>query len=220
MSPIIRFDKVSVTAHEKTILSEISFTLFPGEKAALCGKSGSGKSSVLRAILGLHTLTRGTIYFQQTPLTPLSAQTIRSCIAYIGQEPVLGAENVRDALLLPFQFKTHHENWPTDQKLIEVLQRLHLPTEILDQESSRISGGEKQRIALARGLLLGKTVYLLDEVTSALDAESKQAVFDVFSDPDLTVLSVAHDPEWLLRCGIVIELEAGRLIEIKRHENT
>lgn len=220
MSPIIRFDKVSVTAHEKTILSEISFTLFPGEKAALCGKSGSGKSSVLRAILGLHTLTRGTIYFQQTPLTPLSAQTIRSCIAYIGQEPVLGAENVRDALLLPFQFKTHHENWPTDQKLIEVLQRLHLPTEILDQESSRISGGEKQRIALARGLLLGKTVYLLDEVTSALDAESKQAVFDVFSGPDLTVLSVAHDPEWLLRCGIVIELEVGRLIEIKRHENT
>ncbi len=132
----------------------------------------------------------------------------------------MGAENVRDALLLPFQFKTHHENRPTDQQLIEVLQRLHLPADILGQESSRISGGEKQRIALARGLLLGKKVYLLDEVTSALDAESKQAVFDVFSDPDLTVLSVAHDPEWLVRCGIVIELEAGRLIEIKRHENT
>jgi len=60
----------------------------------------------------------------------------------------------------------------------------------------------------------------LDEVTSALDADSKQAVFDVFSDPDLTVLSVAHDPEWLERGAIIFELEAGRLTQVKRHENT
>jgi len=65
-----------------------------------------------------------------------------------------------------------------------------------------------------------KKLYLLDEVTSALDAESKQAVFDVFSDPQLTVLSVTHDPEWLERCGIVFELEAGRLTQVKRNGNT
>jgi putative ABC transport system ATP-binding protein len=220
MPPIIRFDQVSVTIREKTILSNLSFILFPGEKAVLCGKSGSGKSSVLRTLLGLHPLTLGTVYFQENPLTPESVQNIRSCTAYIGQEPMLGAESVREALLLPFQFKTHHEHRPTDRQLIEVLQRLQLPADILNQESKRISGGEKQRIALARGLLLGKKLYLLDEVTSALDAESKQAVFDVFSDPNLTVLSVAHDPEWLERCGIIVELEAGRLIQVKRNENT
>lgn len=92
--------------------------------------------------------------------------------------------------------------------------------DILSQESSRISGGEKQRIELARGLLLGKKLYLLDEVASALDVESKQVVFEVFSDPHLTVLSVAHDPEWLERCGIIFELEAGRLTEVRRNENT
>lgn len=220
MPPIIRFDQVSVTIREKTILSNLSFILFPGEKAVLCGKSGSGKSSVLRTLLGLHPLTLGTVYFQENPLTPESVQNIRSCTAYIGQEPMLGAESVREALLLPFQFKTHREHRPTDRQLIEVLQRLQLPADILNQESKRISGGEKQRIALARGLLLGKKLYLLDEVTSALDAESKQAVFDVFSDPNLTVLSVAHDPEWLERCGIIVELEAGRLIQVKRNENT
>ncbi|WP_024296746.1 ABC transporter ATP-binding protein [Methylomicrobium lacus] len=220
MSPIIRVDQVSVTVHEKTILSDISFALFPGEKAVFYGKSGSGKSSVLKTVLGLLPLTRGRVYFQENPLTPASVQTIRSCTAYIGQEPILGAETVRDALLLPFQFKSHREHRPTDRQLIEVLQRLQLPVDILGQKSSRISGGEKQRIALARGLLLGKELYLLDEVTSALDAESKQAVFDVFSDPHLTVLSVAHDPEWLERCDIVFGLEAGRLTQEKRHENT
>ena len=220
MSPIIRFDQVTVTAHEKTILSEISFVLFPGEKAVFYGKSGSGKSSVLKTLLGLHPITRGTVYFQEKPLSPASVQTIRGCTAYIGQEPMLGAENVRDALLLPFQFKTHRERPPTEAQLIEVLQRLQLSADILNQKSSRISGGEKQRIVLARGLLLGKKLYLLDEVTSALDAESKQAVFDVFADPLLTVLSVAHDPEWLERCEIIFELEGGRLIQVKRNEST
>lgn len=217
MIPLIRFDQVSVTVHGKTILSNLSFALFSGEKAVLCGRSGSGKSSVLRTLLGLHPVKPGAVYLQEIPLTPASVQTIRSCTAYIGQEPVLGAESVREALLLPFQFKTHRDHRPTEAQLIEVLQRLQLPVDILNQESSRISGGEKQRIALARGLLLGKKLYLLDEVTSALDATSKQAVFDVFSDPSLTVLSVTHDPEWLEHCGIIFELEAGRLIQVKHN---
>jgi putative ABC transport system ATP-binding protein len=211
MLPIIRFDHVSVIVHEKTILSDISFSLCSGQKAVLCGKSGSGKSSVLKTLLGLHPVTSGTVYFQETPLSPSSVQAIRSHTAYIGQEPMLGAESVREALLLPFQFRTYRDYRPTEAQLIDVLHRLQLPSDILSRESSRISGGEKQRIALARGLLLGKKLYLLDEVTSALDAQSKQVVFDVFSDPDLTVLSVAHDPEWLERCDIIFELEAGRL---------
>jgi putative ABC transport system ATP-binding protein len=220
MLPIIRFDRVSVTVREKTILSDISFSLCSGQKAALCGKSGSGKSSVLKTLLGLHPVTSGTVYFQETPLSPSSVQAIRSHSAYIGQEPMLGADSVRDALLLPFQFKAHRDHRPSEAQLIEVLRRLQLPSDILSRESSRISGGEKQRIALARGLLLGKKLYLLDEVTSALDAESRQAVFDVFSDPELTVLSVAHDPEWLERCGIVFELEAGRLAQVRHNGNT
>ena len=117
-------------------------------------------------------------------------------------------------MLLPFKFKAHREAYPSDSQLIEALHRLKLDPSIFKQECSRISGGEKQRIALARGLLLGKSLYLLDEVTSALDIESKSAVFEVFSDPQLTVLSIAHDSDWLKRCSTILELDAGQLVKV------
>lgn len=215
MVPIIQFDRLSVTIHDKPILIDISFALAAGEKAALCGKSGSGKSSILKTLLGLHPVSSGAVYFQGRLLTSASIQALRSCAAYIGQEPVLGADTVREALLLPFQFKAHRAHRPDEARLVEALHRLQLPADILNQDSNRISGGEKQRVALARGLLLGKKLYLLDEVTSALDAASRHAVFEVFDDPELTVLSVAHDPDWLARCTTVFQIDAGRLTQVK-----
>lgn len=219
MPVLIRFDQASVRVNNKTLLSAVSFTLNAGEKAVLCGKSGSGKSTVLKTLLGLLTVTSGKVYFQEKPLDSATIKTIRRHAAYIGQEPVLGADTVREALLLPFQFKAHRDHQPTDARIEAVLEQLCLPADILKQDSNRISGGEKQRIALARGLLLDKNLYLLDEVTSALDAVSKQAVFDVFANPALTVLSVTHDPEWIARCDKVLELEDGRLTQETIHEH-
>ena len=213
MPSLIRFDHASVSVADKTLLSEISFSVSSGEKVVLCGKSGSGKSTVLKTLLGLLPVTGGQVYFQEHLLDTTTIQALRRCAAYIGQEPVLGAETVREALLLPFQFKAHHKHPPSEDHIKTVLQQLHLPYAILKQNSQRISGGEKQRIALARGLLLGKNLYLLDEITSALDTESKQAVFEVFRGPALTVLSVAHDPDWIRHCDTVLQLENGCLIK-------
>jgi putative ABC transport system ATP-binding protein len=208
---MIRFERVCVTVQQKNILHDIRFNLSSGEKAALCGKSGSGKSSILKTVMGLHVLQSGAVYVRNELLNARSIYAIRNRIAYIGQEPMLGAEDVREALLLPFRFDAHRAQLPEQSRLLEVLQRLQLPTDILDAKCSRISGGEKQRIALARGLLLDKRLYLLDEVTSALDRDSKQAVFEVFADPQLTVLSVTHDPDWLGYCQTIFELDAGCL---------
>ncbi|MCQ8103624.1 ATP-binding cassette domain-containing protein [Methylomonas sp. SURF-2] len=211
MPAVIRFDEVSVGVDGKNLLSRVSFSLRAGEKALLGGKSGSGKSTVLKTLLGMRSPTAGVVYFNGQPLNPITVQNIRRCIAYIGQEPVLGADTVRNALLLPFQFKAHRHLSPPDSRLKDVLQRLRLPVGLLSRDCAGISGGEKQRLALARGLLLQKTVYLLDEVTSALDAESKQAVFEVFADPQLTLLAVAHDPDWLERSQTVFEMHAGQM---------
>lgn len=211
MSALVHFDRVSVAVAERTILRDLSFEVREGEKAVFCGRSGSGKSTVLKALLGLYPLATGAIYFEGRPLDRDAVAAIRACAAYIGQEPVLGADTVRDALLLPFGFAAHRGKAPSAETLTRTLLRLGLTASILDQDCSRVSGGEKQRIAVARAQLLGKRLYLLDEVTSALDPESKQAVLEFLAAPGLTVLSVAHDPDWIARCDSVFELDEGRL---------
>ena len=220
MSDLIRFENVTIKVQTKTLLSNVNFAVGSGEKAVICGKSGAGKSSVLKTLLGMYALDSGTVYFRQHALTAKTVAAIRSHTAYIGQEPLLGANTVREALLLPFRFKAHRHSPPTEEQLVAALQRLQLPADILPRDSQRVSGGEKQRIALARGLLLGKSVYLLDEVTSALDAESKQAVFDVFDDPSFTVLAVTHDPNWLQLSNRVFDMHAGQLTQTNQYGNT
>lgn len=219
MQPLIQFDHVSVYAGATPLLQDLSFSLNDSDKAVLRGKSGSGKSSVLKCLLGLYPPTRGTVFFQGERLSPASIQSVRAAIAYIGQEPILGNSTVRDALLLPFRFKAHRTRLPNEVCLIDMLARFHLTADVLDRMCAQVSGGEKQRIALARAMLLGKSVYLLDEVTSALDAESKKAVMAVLDQPQLTILSVAHDPDWVGRCSLVLDLENGRLIREARHGN-
>lgn len=211
MSALIEFDLATVTLRDKLLISDVSFGLAPGAKAVLQGRSGSGKSTVLKALLGFFPLTRGDIRFQGASLSPRIARTLRTVAAYISQEPILGADTVRAALLLPFQYQAHQQRHPTDLELVQSLETFHLPADLLHQACARISVGEKQRVALARAQLLGKRLYLLDEVTSALDGQSKEPVFALLTDPSLTVLSVAHDPEWIDRCETVLELTDGRL---------
>lgn len=210
---MICFDRATVTVGSRTLLSAISFSVNAGDKVALCGPSGSGKSTVLNTLLGIHPLASGSIYFNGLALNPETVKRLRSDCAYIGQEPVLGAETVYDALLLPFQFKAHRQHCPSRQQLLAILEQLRLPAKLMNQPCGSLSGGEKQRIALARGLLLGKKLFLLDEVTSALDYASQQAVLAVCFSPALTVLSVTHDREWLSHCHRVLTLNEGVLIK-------
>lgn len=209
---VIEFKDVTVTADSKDILSDITFAVPKGGKVALIGKSGAGKSSILHALLGLLEPASGEIFFDGIKVEPSSIDRVRSSVSYIGQEPVLGsASTVREALMLPFSFRANRHARPDDKVIEKNLEFLDLPVKILSADVDVISGGEKQRIAICRGLLQEKEVFLLDEVTSALDKESAQAVKALLSRERFTFLSVSHHDEWIEGCDTIIEMDKGRI---------
>ncbi|NTV47003.1 MAG: ATP-binding cassette domain-containing protein [Chlorobiales bacterium] len=216
---MIQFDNVHISRNGKDILSGVSFYIKEGEKVVFRGKSGSGKSTILKTIVGSYKPDKGTIYFQDKPLGRENIAAVRNAVSFIGQEPVLGAETVREALLLPFTFKAHRQSRPSEEKLNEILKVLYLSPKILERKSSQVSGGEKQRIAIARALLIGKTCFLADEITSALDPESKSAVMACLFRPEITLMSVSHDPDWIAKCERVIEVEEGHVKGDVAHGN-
>jgi putative ABC transport system ATP-binding protein len=211
---MIAFKNITLQVHRQTLLDGANLSIAAAEKVVVRGPSGCGKSSLLKSAVGILPLGGGSISVDGMELSAETIGGIRSRIAFIGQEPVLGADQVRDALLLPFSFKAHRGHRPPDDRLLETLLGLHLTEEILDKPSKRISGGEKQRIALARALLLGKDIFLADEVTSALDPESKSAVMERLFRPGITLLSVSHDPDWIAKCNRVVGIENYKLTEV------
>jgi putative ABC transport system ATP-binding protein len=210
---MIFFENLTIQIHQQTLLKAACLHIQPGEKTVLRGISGSGKSSLLKSAVGAIPIQDGRVRIDGVELSAETVFEIRTRVAFIGQEPVLGAERVHDALLMPFRFKAHRHNLPDKENIHQLLDRLHLSEEILDKPCARISGGEKQRIAIARALLLGKTIFLADEITSALDPESRAAVMDELFRPDITLLSVSHDPEWIARGNRVIEITDHQLVE-------
>lgn len=210
---MIDFGDITLRIHRQTLLEKTGLVIRTGEKAVLRGPSGSGKSSLLKSALGMLPIAEGRITICGIPLDAENIGAIRSRVAFIGQEPVLGAETVRDALLLPFTYKAHRHNRPDQQVVCDTLASLHLGTDMLEKPCQRISGGEKQRIAIARALLLDKSVFLADEITSALDPESKAAVIDALFRPGITLLSVSHDPDWLAACDRIVEVWDRKLKE-------
>jgi len=162
-------------------------------------------------LVGALHLNDGEVCVDNVILSPLSVADIRSKVAFIGQEPLMGAEIVRDSLLLPFTFDANNAEIPSDKYLDDLLISVGLQPEILSRRSADISGGQKQRIAILRAVLLGKSIIVADEFTSALDPESKQQVMNMLLDGDKTILSVSHDAEWIDLCSRRITVVAGEI---------
>jgi putative ABC transport system ATP-binding protein len=208
---MIRFEDISIHAQGHLILDKVSFDIAQGEKAVFFGPSGSGTTTILMTLIGGAVPVTGTVLFDGEPLTARSLPRLRQTVAFIGQEPVLGAPGVREALLLPFSFRANRARTPSVKKIQQVLDGLLLPSAILAKQTSVLSGGEKQRLAVARALLLEKTVFALDEVTSALDPQSRRAVLALFRKPEITLISVSHDPEWMELGTRFFKVEKGQV---------
>jgi len=211
---MIEFKNITLNVQRQTLFDAATLHIAEGDKVVVLGASGSGKSSLLKCAVGALPIAEGSVCVDGVDLSPGTVADIRARIAFIGQEPVLGAEKVRDAIELPFTFKAHCKNQPTEERISQLLKRLHLSPGILEKPCKRISGGEKQRIAILRALLLDKTIFLADETTSALDPESKSAVMAELFRPEITLLSVSHDPEWIAACDRTVEIRDSKLQEM------
>ena len=191
----------------QVVLRGFSLALSVGEKALLTGPSGCGKSTVLRTFLGFVVPGAGAVYINGTQLTTDTVWRLRQRVAYVGQEPDLGTGTAAQAIERPFHYRANAGLRRNLDRIPELFDQFNLAHELLHKDVGALSGGEKQRIALVSPILLDRRIFLLDEITSALDKVSKQAVADYFrSREDATVLIVAHDPEVFSFVRRVIEL--------------
>lgn len=211
---MIKFETITLKMRQQLLLDAANLRIHEGDKVVVRGPSGCGKSSLLKCSVGAVSLAGGSVHVDGHTLSPETVGDIRSRIAFIGQEPVLGADEVLEAIMLPFHFKTHAHNKPEQKQIRQVLDRLQLADAILKKPCKYISGGEKQRIVILRAILLRKTIFLADEVTSALDPESKTCVMNELFRPGITLLSVSHDPEWIESCERLIAIQDKKLVEV------
>lgn len=203
----LEIDRLTVRFDGQEVLKDFSLTLESGRKALLTGPSGCGKSTVLRCLLGFVVPQAGSIRIAGAPLTAQSVWALRRHLAYVGQEPDLGTGIVREILEQPFHYHANVSLRGNLDRVPKLFDTFGLPQAYLNKAIGDLSGGEKQRVALISALLLDRNIFLLDEVTSALDRASKQIVADYFrSRSEATVLFVAHDPEWFPFADPVIQM--------------
>ncbi len=188
---------LEVVFEGRTILQDFSMQVAQGEKVVLAGPSGCGKSTLLKCLLGLVIPQKGTILIHGQELDRDTVWDIRRQIAYVTQEPEFAPGTVKDALQQPFSYKANADLHENLNRIPDLFRHFNLSSDLLAKDTTTLSGGEKQRIALISALLLDRPIILLDEVVSALDKENKQAVADFFQETqDKTVVSIAHDTSW------------------------
>ncbi len=212
--PAIEFRGLDLRYGDRRLLHGFSATIRAGEHVALTGPSGSGKSSILLALLGFTPLARGAISVQGYAVDPQNIARIRGTVAYVPQQPtadIIASESVRDFFETLFGLRANRKLKPRPETLTATLTTLDLPPAILDQSPRVLSGGERQRVALAAALLLNRPLLILDEPSAALDAESCASILAAIrARPEMTVLSVSHDPAWLSACDRELRIQGAR----------
>ncbi len=211
---MIKLEHIVIQISGKVLLDFDRLVIQQGQKVVLTGPSGSGKSCLLQSILGGVPLAAGSISVQGLELCPRNLAKIRARTSYIGQEPFLGTATVNEALLLPFTYNAHKKSRPSEQEIKTRMSCLGLSPELLAETCGTLSGGEKQRLAVVRALLLNNTLLLADEITSALDCDNKDTIIETVLGGALTVFSVSHDPDWIRACDRVVTITNQSLIEL------
>ncbi|MFC5713363.1 ATP-binding cassette domain-containing protein [Thalassorhabdus alkalitolerans] len=195
-------------------LNDVNLSLEEGKISCLFGPSGAGKSSILYLLNRLSDQGAGDIYYRGTSLASLPVQKLRRDVGMVFQESALFEGTVEDNL--KYGPALHHSWSPNDGE--KLLRKVKLPAEFLSKSADSLSGGEKQRVALARTLANDPDVLLLDEVTSALDVKSTEAIEEllknVVKNERKTIVMVSHNINQIRRLAdYAYFIDKGKVIE-------
>ncbi len=193
---IIRYENIGISFGSKKVISGFSLRILRGQKILLRGKSGTGKSTLFKMLLGFESLSEGSLYYKKKPINSHVAWEIRKEVSYVSQDTDLGEGPVKNLLDEIFSYRPNREK-KNFEKLNILMKEFELDKDILEKNFENLSGGEKQRIGILISLMLERDTFLLDEATSALDSELKKRVVDHFlKHNDWTLFIISHDKEW------------------------
>lgn len=220
----IRFNQVSFAYQaERPILQQLSFEVASGSKVALVGASGAGKSTIARLLYRFYEPSAGTITIDQQDIQGVTLDSLRRSIAIVPQDTVLFNSSIRDniAYAKPDASAEEIEQAIRLAHLQEFISSLPQGDQTLVGERGlKVSGGEKQRIAIARAILKGAPILIFDEATSALDSLAEQAIVTAMREVAKrhTSLVIAHRLSTITDADHILVLEQGRLIEQGTHQ--
>ena len=205
------------------VLKNINIKIPKGKKVALVGESGSGKTTVSKLLLKYYTPEEGKIKISGYDIEELDLYALRKAIAYVPQNVELFSGSIRENIILGKEnvsyeeMKTACEN-ASCNSFIERLPAKY--DTFLDEDGGGLSGGEKQRLALARALVKKSKFLILDEATSNLDFISEAKIYDTLFNKgkNLTMLIIAHRLSTIRSCDIIYVLDKGEVVEVGSHE--
>lgn len=210
--PQIELEHVSYSGDGKKILEDVTLSVEQGDFLSVIGPSGSGKSTLLKLCCHLISPTEGKIHVLGKDIFSLDPVELRRKISYCPQTPILFGNTVEDNLWFPCRIRKTALN---RERALTLLAGFQLDKEYLARDIQKLSGGEKQRVALVRTLLFEPSVLLLDEPTAALDEENARIVEEAVNGLNrggVTVLWVTHSEEQSRKyAGRRLTIENGRV---------
>ncbi|MEX2585632.1 MAG: ATP-binding cassette domain-containing protein [Balneolaceae bacterium] len=210
--PYLKAENLTFSYGEETIFQNFTLSVSEGERVALKGRSGIGKSTLFKLILGFERPQSGTLYFRDEPIAGSRIRHIRGETAWLPQDLNMGNGAVRDVIERPLNFRRNRERQPNKEALHSLMDSLGLTSALLTKSWAQLSTGQRQRMGIVVCLLLNKPLLLLDEPTSALDRTSREKLRDLlFADRKRTILSTSHDDFWLKLCDRTIDLDQKRI---------
>lgn len=208
---IIELDNISLKLGNKQILEDVSLTVNKGEFLTITGPSGSGKSTLLKIIGSLIQPSEGKVTFEGKNIYDIPMTDYRKEVSYFFQNAILFGDTVKDNLSFPYEIRGEEFDRGRAENL---LAKLKLDASIIEKSINDISGGEKQRVALVRNLLFQPKVLLLDEITSSLDRENRETIYQLLENQQeagTTILMVTHNEEEKDLASRLIEVTEGKV---------